>query len=240
MVLALAFDTETPFSKIRAQTVKLARALASPPNSVIELQTQDLNKSGQVAPDATTISNFNAGPLISELPQPDPDSVMDIQSTRSENRIGSSKFPKNLNPINIASQTNSHSDLAQKSRKQAGKSLFTQRSEEPLKVEDLRPISPAMHYVNFACLLLPRFPEHHLIGELASSLAKWLGQLCLSYGWRLEHQSIRPGYLLWIANVSPSTSPNFHITVIRKQTSQRVFSVSHFKHESLRIFDPVI
>jgi hypothetical protein len=33
MVLALVFDVETPFSKIRSQASSLARALASPPSS---------------------------------------------------------------------------------------------------------------------------------------------------------------------------------------------------------------
>jgi DNA-binding response OmpR family regulator/REP element-mobilizing transposase RayT len=233
MVLALAFDTETPFSKIRAQAGKLARALASPPNSSIDLPTKDLTASLQVNPDSTTFSTVDEQPLVGNLPSPDPQTAFDVRTSWGENVIGKTKTPKVINPLITVPQTKSLSDTAQNSREQISKHLFNQRREQPLKVEDLRLVTPAMHYLNFACLLVPRIPDHHLIGELATTLAKWLGQLCLAFGWRLEHQSIRPGYLLWIANVSPSTSPNFHIRVIRRQTSQRIFTAfPHFKKEN--------
>ena len=53
------------------------------------------------------------------------------------------------------------------------------------------------NYITYSCLLIPRIPEHMLNGNLASYLFKWMGQLCLAYGWRLEHLSIHSNHIQW-------------------------------------------
>jgi REP element-mobilizing transposase RayT len=88
----------------------------------------------------------------------------------------------------------------------------------------LEPVSPAMYNLTYACVLIPRMVEHHLTGELATHLADLITQLCLAFGWRLEQLSVRPDYLLWMANVPPSTSPGYLMRIIRQHTSRRLFS----------------
>ncbi len=86
------------------------------------------------------------------------------------------------------------------------------------------PISPARAELTFACLLIPRFASHHLTGDLASRLAEWVPSICIAYGWRLEHLSIRPEYLQWVVSVPPSTSPGMLMRLMRMQTSERIFA----------------
>ncbi len=87
----------------------------------------------------------------------------------------------------------------------------------------LEPTSAGLYNLNFACLLIPRFDSHHLVGDLADRLGEWVPQLCIAFGWRLEYISIRPTYLQWVVNVPPACSPNAVIKQIREHTSARIF-----------------
>lgn len=88
----------------------------------------------------------------------------------------------------------------------------------------LEPASPAMADLTYACLLVPRFDTHHLVGDAADRLTEWVPQVCLAFGWRLEHLSVRPDYLQWVARVPPSTAPGHVMRVVRQQTSDRLFN----------------
>jgi DNA-binding response OmpR family regulator/REP element-mobilizing transposase RayT len=226
MVLALAFDTETPFSKIRAQAVRLARSLASPPDHISNMAKQDWSKEQQWAQESWEVPSITVPdirPLIGDMPPPNPNVTFTSQTSIKNDDIGQQILPEIKKSLIDDPYSDLHPNIVGSSRSQSIDTRLRQGTLEPLKADDLRPVSPAMHNLNFACLLIPRIPAHHLTGELASSLSKWMGQLCLAYGWRLEYQSIRPGYLLWVANVSPFTSPSSHIRTIRKQTSARIF-----------------
>ena len=88
----------------------------------------------------------------------------------------------------------------------------------------LEPASPAMADLAYACLLVPRFDSHHLVGDAADRLTEWVPQVCVAFGWRLEHISVRPDYLQWVARVPPSTAPGHVMRVVRQQTSDRLFN----------------
>ncbi len=88
----------------------------------------------------------------------------------------------------------------------------------------LEPASPAMADLTYACLLVPRFDSHHLVGDAAERLTEWVPQVCVAFGWRLEYISVRPDYLQWVARVPPSTAPGHVMRVIRQQTSERLFN----------------
>ena len=87
----------------------------------------------------------------------------------------------------------------------------------------LEPISPAVYNLDYACMLIPRMPQHHLTGDLSDQVSDWVPQICIAFGWRLEYISVRPEYLLWIANVPPSTSPGYLMRVLRQHTSEKIF-----------------
>jgi REP element-mobilizing transposase RayT/DNA-binding response OmpR family regulator len=86
--------------------------------------------------------------------------------------------------------------------------------------------SPSLSQVNltYACLLIPRFEHHHLVGDAAARLNEWVPQLCVAFGWRLEYISVRPDYLQWITRVPLNTAAGYVINTIRKHTSERYFA----------------
>ena len=77
--------------------------------------------------------------------------------------------------------------------------------------------------LTYACLLVPRFSNHHLTGDIAERLSEWMPNICIAFGWRLEHLSVRPDYLQWVINVPPTTSPGYLMRIMRKQTSDQIF-----------------
>jgi len=83
--------------------------------------------------------------------------------------------------------------------------------------------SPALVNLSYACLLIPRFDNHHLVGDVVIRLNDLVPQLCVAFAWRLEFLSVRPDYLQWIVRVPPNTAPGYVIRVIRQQTSARLF-----------------
>ena len=93
-----------------------------------------------------------------------------------------------------------------------------------LKPGALEPDNATLHNLTYACVLVPRLPHHHLVGDLATFLTQWVTQLSLAFGWRLEHLAIRPDYLHWISVVPPNSSPGMMVHNIREETSQYIFS----------------
>ncbi|HLF91122.1 MAG TPA: IS200/IS605 family transposase [Anaerolineales bacterium] len=83
--------------------------------------------------------------------------------------------------------------------------------------------TPALYNLSFACVMIPRFPHHHLTSDLAARMGEWIPQICVAFGWRVERLSIRPEYVQFMVNVPPATSPGYLMRIITKVTSQRVF-----------------
>jgi REP element-mobilizing transposase RayT/CheY-like chemotaxis protein len=103
-------------------------------------------------------------------------------------------------------------------REQAAQKKAT--SEDEITFE---PVSSSVYNLTYACVLVPRFPNHHLTGDIANRLSDWITHLCVAFGWRLEHLSIRPDYLQWMVNVPPNTSPGYLMRTVRQHTSRRMF-----------------
>jgi REP element-mobilizing transposase RayT len=88
----------------------------------------------------------------------------------------------------------------------------------------LEPISPGLYNLTYACLLVPRFSNHYLTGDIADRLSEWLPQICVAFGWRLEYLAVRPEYIQWVLNVPPATSPGYLMRIVRQQTSEKIFT----------------
>ena len=88
----------------------------------------------------------------------------------------------------------------------------------------LEPISPGLYNLTYACLLVPRFSNHYLTGDISDRLSEWLPQICIAFGWRLEYLAVRPEYVQWVLNVPPATSPGYLMRIIRQQTSEKIFT----------------
>jgi REP element-mobilizing transposase RayT len=88
----------------------------------------------------------------------------------------------------------------------------------------LEPISPGLYNLTYACLLVPRFSNHYLTGDMADRTSEWLPQICIAFGWRLEYLAVRPEYVQWVLNVPPATSPGYLMRIVRQQTSEKIFT----------------
>jgi REP element-mobilizing transposase RayT len=93
-----------------------------------------------------------------------------------------------------------------------------------IRLEDLDPGNLALCHLSYACVLIPRLPQHHLTGDLAISLDQWVRQLALAFGWRLDHLAIRPDYLHWLGFVPPDIPPGQMVKDLREHTSQRILA----------------
>ncbi|MBG7610071.1 MAG: hypothetical protein IZT55_04310, partial [Anaerolineae bacterium] len=92
-----------------------------------------------------------------------------------------------------------------------------------LNFEDLEPESASMVNIRYSCVLIPRMPEHHLVGELAEYLSEWVNELSVVYGWRLDHLSVRPNYLYWRAVSPPDYPPASMVSDMKTRISERIF-----------------
>lgn len=84
------------------------------------------------------------------------------------------------------------------------------------------PISHISSELTYACLLIPRFSDHYLTGDITNDLATWMKDICIAYGWRLNAITIRPGYLQWVMTVPLTTNPAQFMRVTRQQTSKKI------------------
>jgi DNA-binding response OmpR family regulator/REP element-mobilizing transposase RayT len=245
-VLAMVFDTETPFSKIRTQAGSLAQRLASPPENLTETAPESIeaDEEGELGP---------LPPLFDDVPPPIPGDWMPermtavahrpfleelFQSPPAAETFSRESSPAMRRPFDVAveedldattpSRAPAHAAETMPSEAESDEDIFAatvpSRSGQP-KGEGprLEPISPAMVNLTYSCVLIPRLPEHYLTGDLASRVSEWVTQLCLAFGWRLEQLSVRPEVLQWMVNVPPQTSPGYLMRIIRQHTSRRLF-----------------
>ena len=89
--------------------------------------------------------------------------------------------------------------------------------------QQLVPASPGYSLLSYTCVLIPRLPQHHLTGGLSAQAGQWVQQLCVAFGWRLEGIAIRPEYLQWTVQVSPSIAPANLIRILRARISEMIF-----------------
>ncbi|MBL7163752.1 MAG: transposase [Anaerolineales bacterium] len=261
-VLALAFETEMPFTEMRTHAGDLARKLSTPPvddtaarrvDSVLQQETasEEMFPVGEPAaadfigedlppiptdwrPDQDVAEGRQAffEDLLASMDIPQPNGVevdeveMPTPAVPIGDRIDSSVPPI---PLPLGDDLEAALDLS------LAKTRPTPLNETETLVEEEAPVSvlkpgalesdtSTLHNLTYACVLVPRLPQHHLVGDLATFLAQWVTQLSLAFGWRLEHLAIRPDYLHWISVCPPNSSPGMMVHNIRQETSQYIFS----------------
>jgi REP element-mobilizing transposase RayT len=82
---------------------------------------------------------------------------------------------------------------------------------------------PGPFVTSFVCLLVPRFEEHTLIGDLSENLYTWMKDICISYGWNLKFIEISPNYQHWIMTVKLTSSPIEFMNIVCRTTSKKIF-----------------
>jgi REP element-mobilizing transposase RayT/ActR/RegA family two-component response regulator len=243
MVLALIFDAETPFSTIRSQAGSLVRSLSA--NPTVEANGADNAPVANEEPDFEAIPSF--ADILTDVPPPnpprDPVPAFDRASSRSAVRADNfAGISRETSPAVRIEAGTLEFDVEEEeplieTREVRGKKLPKKESESeekpvtrPRSITEvarkivLEPVSPSVYNLTYACLLVPRFTAHLLAGDLADRLAEWVPQICVAFGWRLEHISVHPDYLQWIVNVPPVTSPGYLMRILRQHTSEKIFA----------------
>jgi DNA-binding response OmpR family regulator/REP element-mobilizing transposase RayT len=232
MALALAFDAQTPFSRIRTQANHLARALSAPPNG----ETPDTHVSTSMP--ANNLSQTHNGleeafedeednwtvefpiePLfpLESVPPPTPDKS---NFNHLPNEVTQASSEDHMPDEDLGSVNDLYTTVPNRLLSQHSLDMAAEHIADPREMDS---DSNGIFSLQYACTLIPRLPNHHLTGKLATHLSEWMRQLNLAYGWRLEYLAVRPSYLCWVSNVFPDTSPASLITKIRSQTSARIF-----------------
>jgi REP element-mobilizing transposase RayT/CheY-like chemotaxis protein len=251
MVLALIFDAETPFSTIHTQANKLVHSLST---SLPEEQNEPAQTDEESPP-----ASISA--ILSDIPSPNPalDAKMRAQQYLHEAKT---EFPQpSMPPQRLNREASPEMPVTQPfgsepeapdlektlasaavTRKSRTRKELTEEEAEVTRPSSangaarkiiLEPASPSVYNLDYACLLVPRFTQHLLIGDLSNCLPDWLQETCIAFGWRLEFISVRPEHLLWNVNVPPATSPGQMMRVLRLRTSEKIFDeFPRFKKEN--------
>ena len=223
MVLSLVFDAETPFSTIRSQANQLVRSLSTSPSDgwIPQVELNSIDPTSPEPPANFKINYPLPGP--EQIGQPDPAS---IENKRIE--TPQANEPLNHKPsftLDIPEEVldDSH-DPAEQAEEGGFEATYPAPASETGRRVKFESDIQTPYNLNYACLLIPRFPNHLLKGDLALNLTEWVPKLCIAFGWRLEYLSIRPEYLQWIINVPPTTAPGFLMRIVRQHISEKIFN----------------
>ncbi len=237
-LLALAFETEMPFSEMRTHAADLAKKLFTltvDDAAVLGVDStprQETASGGLTPVDEPAVVEFTEeglSPMSTDWP-PDQDAGEGKEAVFEEllasldasqpdgletDQAGASVPP----PLSL----DDHEEALDLSLAGTRPTVVDQ-TEPPLEPGALEADNLTLHNLRYACVLVPRLPQHHLVGDLADFLTQWVSQLSLAFGWRLEHLAIRPEFLHWVAVVPPDSSPGTMAHDIRRETSQNIFS----------------
>jgi DNA-binding NarL/FixJ family response regulator/REP element-mobilizing transposase RayT len=211
-MLALVFNQDTRFNKIRLETRQITKKLIE---TQFETTTVSISSDTELLEPQKRDGGSNLPPSIPHLEPIVEDkfveSIPSVQSIEKGYVEGHELDDQTAGePLSIDLKGNESADHAV--------SLNEARS-------GFSPTSYG-HYITYSCLLIPRMPQHLLTSNLASYLFKWMGQLCLAYGWRLEHLSIHPNHIQIVTGASLTNSPAYIVRTLRNKTSQYIFN--HF------------
>ncbi len=248
-VLALAFETEMSFMEMRSQAGDLARKLSTPPpQDEQDSLEQDSEPEALPVPKEDALPAIPAdweptprgggergddfldilleadqppaaesGPVAEAVGESQPSEV----AVEQEQPQAGARAPQAEAPSEV------ESDAPVEARpEQLAETRPTKKKQQKSKVlarHHLTTDSATLHNLTYACVLVPRMPDHHLVGRIVKRIKEWMHRLSLAFGWRLEHISVRPGYLHWIAVVPPDTSPGVMVDQIQRETSSRIF-----------------
>ena len=78
--------------------------------------------------------------------------------------------------------------------------------------------------MSYACLLIPRDPQHLLTGKVADFIQKSLQNVCIAFGWQMLQVQVQPEYFQWVVSAKVGTPPSKCIRMIREETSKGILA----------------
>jgi REP element-mobilizing transposase RayT len=86
------------------------------------------------------------------------------------------------------------------------------------------PFENRAYDMSYACLLIPRDPEHLLTGKVADFIRKCIQNVCIAFGWHLVQVQVQPEYFQWVVSAKVGTPPSKCIHMIREETSKGILA----------------
>lgn len=143
------------------------------------------------------------------------------QETECAQEENSPVPPSNSKPsTELASRGKSDSGSDPKS----GRGKPSKDSAPAAKNVFFEPFEKRAYDMSYACLLIPRNPEHELTGKVADFIEKAIADICKTFGWRVSVVQVRPAYFQWVLSATVSTAPTICIRTIRDQTSKGILA----------------
>ena len=112
---------------------------------------------------------------------------------------------------------------------------FTPASVISYKTVESEPQQNSYHYkkefssnsinrttLNYNCLLIPRFANQYLHGQLVDLLGDWIKKIFISYDWGLMDLDINTSYMHWVVSLEEDVALFSHVYTIRKETSRLI------------------
>jgi REP element-mobilizing transposase RayT len=169
---------------------------------------------------------------VGALKQPDPTMAETVASRFAHHHSAETRTDEIPNDLAVTRKQEPEKDLQTviETRPQAIAESVTEVAHRIL----METASPELVNLTYACLIIPRFDNHLLVGDVADRLTSWVPQVCIAFGWRLEHLAVRPDYLQWVVRVPPTTAPGYIMRLVRQQTSERLFKeFPKFREENI-------
>jgi DNA-binding response OmpR family regulator len=76
----------------------------------------------------------------------------------------------------------------------------------------------------YSLVLIPRFPEHRLVGALSEKIRTWSLRLSIAWDWRMINVSMEPDYLSFTVQLSPEIPPAAVVDILREELSKKIMT----------------
>ncbi|OGO12233.1 MAG: hypothetical protein A2Y93_18080 [Chloroflexi bacterium RBG_13_68_17] len=222
IVLSLLFSSETPFSMIRRQAQALARALSQvdPAQSAVSPTTDGGLQDLRLGPPSEWLAESSMPtpelPLLDDLvfPPPDPGEALEAPAALEAETEPQVPIPTDWVPS--VPRPAAHMPFLDEIDSGPA-ALAADGLEEPEG-----PLPEARYQLEFTAVLVPRFPDHRLTGQLAQDLHDWVTRLCIAWGWRADAVDIQPDYLCLTVTLTPEVAPSRAVHRLRQDLSDRI------------------
>jgi CheY-like chemotaxis protein len=228
IILSQVFHANAPFRKIRQRSHRFAKMLMEidPENrnavtEALDAMDQEIQSEGPPrSPPATewkphSLSSSGDIPSLDTLDVPPPDPEVGARAT----------IPT---PVRTEPQVHQIPDdwVPNQPRPAAHLPYLDDEVHEPASAKqtatDDLPTLEAKYDLPFTAVLIPRFPEHTLVGNLASQLKEWVERLCLAWDWRADEIIVQPDYLSITVSLSPEIAPSQAVRQLNNDLTDKI------------------
>ena len=225
VILALVFDSKIPFSIVRKQTSDLASTLLLPGGNENRIKALSSGKTGRAGSSAEKPIAWKRF----EKPRCDDENGMEIGSSSYtfnefvNAHLNGKSSKENIDQPPLAGLF-SDLEISQASDKSLPAVVVgVEKKGDQHAAIHFEPVSDGLYNLSYSCLLIPRFGSHHLTADRVNLVSVCMKEIYTSYGWRLEYLDVKPDYLQWVASIPPTIALIDHISIVRKETSKRLF-----------------